>query len=124
MSLGLSHESHSYIGLPSYSIGTLPTGAPSTLSDAHGRVGDAPRVNVDISGACTLTLYVWNPYATAGAGAWRLASATSSGYQIVFADAGMDFFDAPPHAFIYLRSSAGSITCLADVEDPTPTRLK
>ena len=112
MSLGLPQPVFTQPGMPSRSIGTLPTTDPSgnPLLNAHGRVKEAACVSVEVSGACTLTLFVFSP----GSNSWINPSSSTASYQKTFTGAGMDYFVAPPGAFFYLKSSAGSITCYTD----------
>jgi hypothetical protein len=119
MSWDRPQPTYTRLDLPTYSIGELPQTDPTVIGDAHGKSRDGGRVSVDISGACTLTLFVWSP----AAAAWRYPSSAAASYQKTFAAAGMDYFDVPEGALFYIKASAGSITCYADCERPQPVAL-
>lgn len=121
MSWSRPNPTYTRMDLPMYSIGTLPTASPTLLGHAHGRARDGGRVLIQVSGACTVTVYVWAP---AGSGAWLTPSSASSSYQKTFAAAAMDFFDIPEGSLFYLKVDAGTITCYADCDPPQPTALR
>lgn len=108
--------------VPSFALNggnALPTSAPTgstTLASAHGYTEDFQRVVVEVSGATTLTIYVWST-ANSVFRQWTVAAS-----QITFAAAGMDYFDVPLGCHFYLQSSAGSITAWADCIRPQPSQ--
>lgn len=80
------------------------------LTEAHGRVGDNGTVTVEVSGACTVTIYTYGP----GSNTWKPPGASSSAYQKVFSAAGKDYFVASPGALFFLKSDTGSLYCWTD----------
>lgn len=107
--------STSMVGASNNVAGTLPTGAPTLVNtntvqlekEAHGRVPDCGLVTVEVSGACTVTLWIFSP----ASGNWRNPGVSGSVYTKVFTGAAMDYFVAAPGSYVYLQSSAGSINC-------------
>lgn len=110
MGLGLPQATKTHLCLPNRSLGTLPSGAPSVVGDAQGKVGDGNTVMVEVSDACTINVFIWSP----ASGAWRYPGSAASQYQKVFAAAGMDYFTAPAGARFYIQASAGTVTGYTD----------
>lgn len=119
MSWNRPNPTYTRMELPSYSIGTITNTTPTLLSEAQGRAREGGRVMFQVSGAATITLYLWAPATST----WMVPSSSSASYQKTFAAAGMDYFDAPEGARFYLKASS-SVTCYADCDPPTPPALR
>lgn len=115
MGLGLPQDTRALLRLPNRSLGTLPSASPTVKGDAHGIVSDGNTVMVEVSGACTINIFLWSPIS----GAWRLPGSASSQYQKIFAAAGMDYFTAPSGARFYIQASSGTVTGYVDAQ-PAP----
>lgn len=107
---GLAQDTKAVLRMPDRSLGTLPSGAPTLVTDAQGRVNVGNTVMLEVSGACTVNIFLWSPIS----GAWRYPGSASSQYQKVFAAAGIDYFTAPAGAKFYIQASAGTVTGYTD----------
>lgn len=107
---GLAQDTKAALNMPNRSLGTLPSGAPTLESQAQGRVNVGNTVMVEVSGACTINIYLWSPTS----GAWRLPGSASSQYQKVFTAGGIDYFTAPANAKFYIQAASGTVTGYTD----------
>lgn len=104
--------------LPSRSLGTLPTSAPShptvLPSAAHGKMPDTACLMVEVNKACIISIYIFMPTTNT----WKYPGSNSAQYQKTFSEVGggFDFFEAPAGARFYLVSDTASTT--AYVSDP------
>lgn len=108
--LGLAQDTKAALNMPNRSLGTLPSAAPTLVTEAQGRVNVGNTVMVEVSGACTINIYLWSEISKT----WRLPGSSSSQYQKVFAAAGIDYFTAPAGAKFYIQASAGTVTGYTD----------
>ena len=91
---------------------TLPTTAPTNkFTDVpHGRVNANAVVGIEVSGACTLSIYILSPMSCN----WVPAGSSPLEYQKTFTGAAIDCFGAPPNAPFFIRSDTGGITAYTD----------
>lgn len=91
---------------------TLAAANPTAITpkdaegEALGRVPDSGIVVVEMNEGATITLRVFSR----ASNTWRYPGADAASYQKVFAEAGIDFFEAPPGALFHLRSASGTPT--------------
>lgn len=100
----------------SYSA-AMPTTDPvgvsveAALREAHGKVSDGGTVTVEVSGACTVSIFTFSP----ASNSWKNPGANATSYQKTFTGAGKDYFVVRPGTLVYLKSSAGTITFYTDL---------
>lgn len=92
------------------SSGSLPTSDPTAKANAHGIVPLSGCVAVEVSAACTLTIFTYSPMSKT----WLNPGSASSSYQKTFSAAGWDYFVCPPGYLFYIKSGTSSITAYTD----------
>lgn len=98
--------------------GNLPTSAPTAttlqgaLKEAHGKVSESGTVTVEVSGACVITLYTFNPSSLK----WLPPGSSSASNQKTFTGAGKDYFVARKGTLFFIKSDTGSITGYVDCD--------
>ncbi|MBS1586945.1 MAG: hypothetical protein JSS82_15525 [Bacteroidetes bacterium] len=93
---------------------TLPLTAstPSGRNSAHGTAPKYGLVTVQVSGTCTITLWLWS-HATQS---WVNPGSAAASYQKVFTGAGMDYFAVRPGTPFYISSDVGGVIGYTDGE--------
>ena len=113
MSLSLPQATFAKTGLPRRSLGTLPAADPTVIGDTQGLVPDYGTVQIEVSAACTASVFIWSPATKA----WRHPSSASASYQKVFSEAVFDYLAAPPGARFFVRVATGTVTGYTDAPD-------
>lgn len=107
---------YTFTGLADTGLGTLPTAAPGKLSDAMGLTRPGGRAVLDVSGACAITAWIWNPILKV----WRKPGAATATFSRTFTAAGYDFFDFGfEGALVYFQSDTGGITGTGNLDSTT-----
>lgn len=97
-------------GIVNRSLGTLATGNPAAKGDAIGKVPEYACVAIEVSAACTITIFTWSPMTQT----WLNPGSATASYQKTFTAAGWDYFILPPQTLFALKSDTGSIKAYTD----------